>query len=138
MGAWLARPRAQAAPRCGRTGSQRRCSRLIIYHAGSHIYLSRRGPAVGMWRSEVSRKSASEILRMLRLRTSDELSVRIRLRRDLGLSEAEVSTKLVSKRLFVLELQSSWSVARLGRTAATRVQLEQMLQQTRLRPLEWR
>ena len=46
-----------------------------------------------------------------RLRTSDESSVRIGLRRDLGAGELQVSTKPVSEKLFVLELQSSWTVA---------------------------
>ena len=46
-----------------------------------------------------------------RLRTSDEPSVRIGLHRDLGAGELEVTTKPVSEELFVLELQSSWTVA---------------------------
>ena len=46
-----------------------------------------------------------------RLRTSDEPSVRIGLHRDLGAGELQVSMKPVSEELFVLELQSSWTVA---------------------------
>ena len=46
-----------------------------------------------------------------RLRTSDEPSVRIRLRSALRAVSAERTTKPVSEELFVLELQSSWTVA---------------------------
>ena len=45
------------------------------------------------------------------LQPSDEPSVRIGLHRDLGAGELQVSMKPVSEELFVLELQSSWTVA---------------------------
>jgi hypothetical protein len=64
------------------------------------------------------------------LRTSDEPSVRIGLRRDLGAGKFQVSTEPVSEMLSVLELQVLKRREAPGRTSASRVQDEQVVHQT--------